>query len=354
MRGDGDTGERYKIILYLLVAAVVILAIGASVRSYLDDSWLSVVEIAVTGVLSVALVLLYFRQTRILESQKNLLTQELNREARQQHTETLRERVRTWHGDPDGETRATIEGPDLNLPRVRPASFESAPTGSRPVPYSEEEEPFQVIPHQLAGDRYLEDLLQNHALDLRELAEEIVTLHDRFTTFRDEFVQEYEGKVVEKAEYTLQPDDYLARWIFEYVVMRERGFLEDQEGLIDRALSDLERGETSIWDEGSTIWVQPAIGGRSYRTIYGAALETDDREELQANRDNAKEDVTGIVEELLDEINDGYPFGLAHDAADTLDDAAIAVDELERTLIEYDGRPIYPGDCEYLQEARLS
>lgn len=320
----------------------------------LSGDWLTALNIVVSAVLTAALVILYFKQTRILESQRDLLTHELNREARQQHTETLRERVQIWHGNPNYETGETpLDGPDMNLPVVRGASFESAPFNTFAA-LSRDEEQFQVIPGKLQGDRYLDDLLQNHAPDLKEKKEDIEKLHSQFVSLRNEFKEEYDDDVVlEKEDYVLEPADFLAQWVFELVVMLERGIFEDFEELRERALLDLERGNTGLQTDEPRIWIRVDRGGGSSVAIYGACTDSEDRERRHELSSSAQEDTEEVVKEVLDAIDNNYPYSLAHEGAEVLDEAQEAVAELEQILVEYEGRLIYPGDCEYLEEARI-
>ncbi|WP_137287717.1 hypothetical protein [Halorussus salinisoli] len=319
-----------------------------------SGDWLTAIDIAISAILSAALVALYFKQTRILESQRELLTQELNREARQQHTETLRERVRLWHGNPDRETGETpIDGPDMNLPGVAGASFKTAPVGSYAVTPLDEEE-FEIIPSQLQGDRYLQDLLNNHAPDLREAKEEIERLHHRFVSLREEFREEYdESEIVEKEEYKLEPADFFSRWVFEQIVLLGRDRYDGLEDLQDVAISRLEKGDSGVHSDEPLIWIRVDRGGGSSFAIYSASIDDYNREELNELRSSAEEDTKELVEQALTKIDKEHPYSLAYEAAEVLDDAKEAIEELERILMEYEGRPIYTGDCKYLDEAKI-
>lgn len=254
---DGSVNrDRLKILSFLLLVFVALLGGGYWTDIRFGGAGLTILNLAVSGVLSAALVILYFRQSSILESQKDLITQELNREARQQHTETLRERVIEWHGDPGLEgTDIPFGDSDFNFPTIARASFRSAPTGMSAALNGDE--PFQVIPDQLQGDRYLADLLENHAPDLRETAEEIERLHDEFTTLQEEFREKYDDGVVErKSGYTIEPDEFLSKWIFQLVVMEERDRLGGFDDIRDRAMHMFEEGRTSVHDENEPIiWI---------------------------------------------------------------------------------------------------
>jgi hypothetical protein len=60
-----------------------------------------------------------------------------------------------------------------------------------------------------------------------------------------------------------------------------------------------------------------------------------------------------LVTELIESLEEAIPYKDTVEAARILDDAAEDIAKLEQLLVEYDGRPIYTGDCKYLEEARI-
>ncbi|RZV05081.1 hypothetical protein BDK88_4320 [Natrinema hispanicum] len=354
VESSGHRGQ-LRILLYLLAAGLVFLALGVGAHHYFGSTGLTVVDVTVSAFLSAALVMLYFRQTSILEAQHDLLAQELNREARQQHTETLRDRVRLWHGDPDrGTADNPLDQPGTNLPAVADASFESAPTGSyTAIPV--EEQPFQVLPHRLEGDRYLADLFENHAPDLREKKEEIEELYTEFDSLRDEFCEDFDGGIIHETEnFTFEPDGYFNRWMFETLVKYERRIFEDFEELRKRTRSQFKQGGSGFHPDKPQIQIRANIRGEISPLVYSAVLDGADRAELQEQRSEAVDEAEKLFEQVLDQLEEDYPYEQLERAAAVLDEAAAAIDELENLLVEYDGRPIYSGDCKYLEEARIS
>lgn len=346
--------DTVHIILYITGATVLLLLIAVGSFLVFGSAGLTILDVIISAILTAALVILYFRQTSILKSQRNLLNQELNREARQQHTETLRKRVRIWHGNPDQEVAEDLfEGPDSNTPTVQASSFEAAPFNGYTLAFAEDE-PFRVIPSRLQGDRYLQDLLANHAPDLRETKEEIQQLHARFDSLREEFLAGYDSApVYEMEEYTLEPDEYFNHWLFRLLVRYERGILEDVSELRERAHTELERGGPSLQVEDSRIWIRVDIGGGSKFAIYGADFGTAGQETLQEYRMPVMEEVEERLDDILDRVEHGMPYKSTVEAAEALDEGDAAIERLEQLLVEYDGRPIYPGDCKYLEEARI-
>lgn len=80
-----------------------------------------------------------------------LSTQQSNREVRQRHTDTLRQRVTDWIGDYRADFDLTSNG-GSNLPTVQRTAIEPAPPIVEVVGRQQE---FRVIPEALEDDRYL-------------------------------------------------------------------------------------------------------------------------------------------------------------------------------------------------------
>jgi hypothetical protein len=74
---------------------------------------------------------------------------------------------------------------------------------------------------------------------------------------------------------------------------------------------------------------------------------------LQEERDEIKSETAAVVDEVLEQVDQQEPYTLARSAAETLDNAAAEITELEQLLVEYHGRPIYTGSCKYLDEASI-
>ncbi|WP_410765646.1 hypothetical protein [Haloferax sp. DFSO60] len=325
---------------------------GVGIQNRYGSEWFSLLNVAVSAALSSALVLLYFRQSAILESQKELLKAEMNRGIREQHTETLRERVRKWHGNPDREiSDDPINQPSKNLPFVGTVSFSSAPSPNE-ISYAFEEDEFRVIPQYLENDRYMRDLLENHAPDLKKQAERVVSLKEQFDThqqkFLTEFNYEHEGQY---NEFALEPQDHLSLWLFEHLVRLERGFTDDFAELRERMVSEVT--DTTHHPDEPIVWVLAKATNVDRRAVYGARYDESESVEWNESRSELVGEVEKIVRSIVDNVEADYPFDPVTQAADTLNQGAVAVDELEQILIEYDGKPIYQGGCKYLDEAEV-
>jgi hypothetical protein len=346
--------SRSDIGLLFIAAVVLIPGLAALMHGLLGDFGLTLTDLTVSALLTTALVILYSRQTQMLESQRDLLTQEMNREARQQHTETLRERIRLWHGEP--ETTATVDpsrSSDTNLPSVGYSSFNSAPTGGVDTIGSDEDE-FKVIPYHLTDDRYLHDLLDNHATDLDEQKAEIEELQQKFQSLRKEFKHEFDAAIVEKKDdYSLEPSEYFNQWIFEHLVAEKRGKYENYDGMRERVIGRLREGSTTKHPEEPRIWILANLGDRN-RAVYSAVGRSADWDPNMDKKSDIGNETQRIVAEVFDTIESEAPYETIEEAASVLDDGEDAIKELRQLLVEYDGRPIFTGDCKYLKEARLS
>ena len=94
--------------------------------------------------------------------------------------------------------------------------------------------------------------------------------------------------------------------------------------------------------------------GRTSFAVYGATWEEDiDREDIRSQQETVEAEAAELIEEVLDRVEQQRPYEPVVEAAETLDAAAEAVDRLEKLLVEYHGRPIYPGDCHYLDETQI-
>ncbi len=332
----------------LSFVALILTVLGVVVSAEFGNTGLRVIDFAISGILTAALVVLYSRQAKIMDSQSDLLEQEMNREARKQHSETLRKRVEIWHGNPEKEVGDTpVDTPSNNTPTVGTRSFNSA-SGSYTPKF--EDEPFHVIPKRLRDDRYLEDLLENHAPDLRETAEEISSLQAGFDETRAGFAEEFEIEINREYEnFTIHETDDLSGWIFDLLVEQERGIFEDA---IGRGISKVEDEKTSIYREERKVWFQIELRGGGAFSILGAEVKDEVTEDLQDIRTEVAHAGVEIMEDVFSEVENSAPFETVAHGASILDDGREAVNELERTLIEYHGRPIIPGDCKYLEEAR--
>ncbi|GAB7095288.1 hypothetical protein JCM30237_24410 [Halolamina litorea] len=340
----------FRSILTFVVVAAVLIALGILVRAGFGDSGLTILDFAISGLFSAALVILYSRQATIMEGQSDLMRQEVNREARQQHSETLRKRVEIWHGNPEREVGdSPIDTPTLNTPTIGSRSFNSASAAfSAAFPM---DQTFHVIPERLRGDRYLEDLLENHAPDLREIVEKLLRLEQEFNETRGDFENDFEVEIQGEYErYTIQETDRLSGWIFDLLVEQNRGLIDDA---VEKGRTKVENSTAREHPEKSKIWFQIEVGGGRSFSILAADVTEDEVADIHDLRTEVKKDGMEVMNHVFEQIRDNAPYEAASEGGRILDEGKEATDNLERTLIEYHGRPIIPGDCKYLDEAKL-
>jgi len=307
--------------------------------------------IVTSGILTAALVILYFRQTTLLEDQIDLRAQELNREVRQSHTETLRERVYAWLGTDDvprtiDDLNDIFESSEGRLPKVT-ATDVKPPEDSF---YSDQStEDFQVVPFGLEDDRYFVDLLKNHAPELDERKDTIEAKHSTFVDLRAQFEEEFEGISLNQESLTVEPGVYLTRWVFEGIVKIERG----QSGGWDDKLTKVEDifkgGDNFYREDGNIQFMEDNL---TRQTIYIVTSEKRDIEDISDDR--ARRLAIEAIQDTVDRVNhEDQPYQKAVEAAEILDTLQDEIRELRMELIEYAGRPVFPGECEYLDEAAI-
>lgn len=344
--------EQVTFILVILGVTIAVALTGYGVDTLFGSEWFPLLNIAVSAALTAALVILYFRQSAILESQRELLEAEMNRGVREQHTETLRERVREWHGNPDRENPKTLrEQNSNNLPSAGLVSFTSAPDPTR-ISFAFEESEFRVIPGELEDDRYLQDLLENHAPELREQKQTIEELNSELDSLRGEFRTNFDyGKVVKKGEFRFEPQRFLSIWFFQHILRLERGATDTFDDLRNRMVSELK--SSGHHPDEPIIWIRAEATWSGATAVYGVRYDSEDDPPTGEEHSKLKTTVEEIVHEIVDEVESEYPYETVSRAAEVLDEGEAAIKELEQILIEYDGKPIYSGECEYLREARI-
>lgn len=327
--------------------------IVTAIASWLQN-WSAVVSGLGSIVLTAGLVYLYSRQTSIQEEQQDLLRRELNREVRQGHTETLRKRVRAWHGDMD-EIGVTEGGAwftdETNLPKVTGVDIEPAPPV---VEFVGRDKEFRVVPEVLEEDRYLQDLLENHAHDLRELKEEIEGQYNQFVSAREAFYEEYPGgPTVETDEYTLQPLDAFTEWVFERALLLNRDqYDRDKQKMREIVESRVSGTNSADPSRGLKFYSVTLTDDRGPAT-YEAVAASGDYDDIEENKGEIDPQLVEIHWDAIDEIGDGDIYEYAVEAAEVMDEMAETVEELKAKLVEHEGTPVYQEDCEYLEDVTL-
>lgn len=302
-------------------------------------------SLALTG----GLVYLYSRQTSIQESQQDLLRRELNREVRQGHTDTLRKRIRAWHGDMDeiGVSEEAFFSDETNLPKVKGASVEPAPAL---ITVAGEEPEFRVIPEAIEHDRYLHDLLENHAPDLKEAKQEIENQYERFSDARDAFISEYsDAPVIENDQYAIRPMDHYPRWVFERAVLFHRKQRDVDKDRLRNIIESHIGNSSSVNVDTATKFFSGLEGPGTYE----ATIKSGDFDEYGLYEDEIEEQVVNIHFDAIDEIGDDGIYAHAVEAARVLDEMSQSVEELKAKLVEHEGHPVYLDDCPYLEDELL-
>lgn len=321
-------------------------------------SWLQEWSAVVSGLGSLALttglVYLYSRQTSIQEEQQDLLTRDLNREVRMAHTETLRKRIRAWHGDMD---EIDVKGggawftDETNLPKVTGVGVEPAPPLVEVVGHDVK---FRVVPEALEDDRYLQDLLEHHAHELREVKKEIEQQYDEFANAKESFLQGYSGGPTIKTDVCkLKPRQAFTEWVFDRAVLLSREQRDREKQKMKDIVEDRLRGTNSADpNSGKMYFSASGIDDRGPAT-YEAIAQSGDYDDLKEKEEEIDTQIVELHWDAIDEIGDGEIYKYPEEAANILDEMAESVEELKAKLVEHEGTPIYQEDCEYVEEVTL-
>ncbi|WP_336339490.1 hypothetical protein [Haloarcula brevis] len=240
---------------------------------------------------------------------------------------------------------------ETNLPKVQAATVDPAP----PIIQVVGEDPeFRVVPEAIEDDRYLQDLLNNHASDLYKLKEEIESQYSDFVKAKEAFVTAYpEATAIETDNYAIRPRSEFAKWVFERAVMLNRTQIaREKEKLKDVAESRI-RGTNSANSEKAMKFYSPTGIDGAGPSTYEVEMASDNFKELDDHEDEIIEKIVKIHWTAIDNIGDDDLYDHAVEAADMLDSMAGNVEELKAKLVEHEGHPIYLEDCEYLEEVTV-
>jgi hypothetical protein len=288
------------------------------------------------------------QQTDIMDGQRYLRRRELNRDIREKHTEVLRHRVEQWLGETPAtgvEIDETItQNPRNPHPVVTGTTIKSAAGGTWVLG---EDDEFRAAPQWLEDDQYLRDLLENHAPELRDLKDRIEELERIYSAHHDRFVERV-GEVPRRktSEYIIEPAYNFPEWLFQQIVLMERG-RESREELHDRASNIVEAA--GMADGDASLF--PGEDGYGYPVgVFRAKPREGDRQVIADNRKEVEEEIVALLRSVIDDIDEIEPYDSACRSAETLEELDQVVSQLRVTLTKYEGLPLYPNDCKYLED----
>lgn len=205
-----------------------------------------------------------------------------------------------------------------NLPKVTGIDVEPAP----PIVETVGDEPeFRVVLEVLEDDRYLRDLLENHADDLRELKEAIEQQYAEFDEVRQAFLEGYpDGHSIETDVYTLQPKRAFPEWVFERAVLlnrKHRG--RGKQKMKDVAESRLTGTNSADPTSGKKYFSASGIDDRG-PAAYEVVAASGEYDDLEENEDEINSRVVEIHRDAIDEIGDGELYDYPVKAAEVLDE----------------------------------
>lgn len=338
--------------ILIMILVVMIISSFAGLGWYFGGTnGMQFAGVVTSGILTAALVGLYFQQTTLLEDQISLRTQELNQEVRQTHTETLRRRIYAWLGVEDvpqtvDSIEDIFEDTKRRLPKVTEVDVE--PAESYAYSYNDPDE-FRVIPAGLEDDRYFIDLLENHAPELKNKTETINQLYSEFTSHREAFKTNFNGVSLDNGDLHVEPDIYLSDWVFVRIVKIERQLAEDWDKELETVIRTFEDRAYSSKEQNELRFMS---GNKSKQSIY--CVTHDELSVDEISEQEACDLATEAIQETASKINvNEDPYADAAKAAETLDLLKEEIHSLKIELIEYAGRPVFPGGCKYLDEAAI-
>ena len=319
--------------LAILTFAVILPVLGVW-EGFFSGTKATVLVASLQAFASLLLILVTIQYAETTRDNVDLMSKQLNHEIRQKHTDVLRNRVEEWIGEGVVEDSSGIERPIRGTPYVNKAEVVTAPPNESMY---NPEESFRIIPASLAGDRYLADLLENHAPDLRKICENILEGQQKYESLRSEFINEYDDVTeIEALPFTADPAVHFENWAFTRVVYLERTewTRDDLYDMVDNAIQHETHG-----DQSYTFFP----GDNNYRSVI----------KVPRDEEYDKESIAEALKEIIDRLSDHPLYVSGEEAANLLNEIDQDCIELRQTLIEYHGRLIYSGECEYLRESEI-
>lgn len=349
----------------VIITTIAVVGTVAAVILYkIPERWLTALNVGVSAILTAALVSLYYGQISVLQSQEDLKRTEINMEIRKQHTEALRKRVAAWHGNTEPTQMSDNPLPvprnddERGLPRANSTGFSSAP-GEVDVAVPFEDREFDVVPIGLQDDPFLDDFVNNHANDVNKCVKSIERHQAKFDSLRSQFVDSLDlnfGPVDES--YEIEWASGLPIWVFsELLRFAQRTDNEEKPQERHQNISNYVKymsdtvQVSGVQPQKNSFTLRHRTDGPVVAIVKLSELEMTDIGEI-------KQDVISYFESRfqlkLESVVEEWPDQTVARALRELQQGEEAIEELEQKLEEYAGRPIYDGDCKYINNADVS
>jgi|GEM_PF-1940386 len=327
---------------------------------------LTILNTAVSAALTTALVVLYHRQSSVLESQKDLKEEEMNLEVRKEHTKVLRQRVVAWHGntEPTQMTSTSLSEQqnknqtDTGLPQVGRVAFKPAGRETSGTEHTNERE-FRTIPPRLEDDPFLTDFLQNHANDIRKICERIEEKQESFSSSKKEFIQNFENSTDNiKTNYDFEWKNNFSLWVFNrmLIFIREPSdsgtpYGNDVEEYVNYLCKNIELYTDPV--EGIQLRFNPDTDEDPV-TIACSDTNGSTREPTSISPEEMTVSPERILRRELMSVIKNWPKNSIKNAGKSIEQGKEEIEKLEMKLEEYAGRPIYKHNCRYIESAKVS
>lgn len=250
----------------------------------------------------------------------DLFRRELELETQRNHAETLQIRTQKWLD---------------NLPEVSETDI--------PLFTDVEADDSFAIPQTLQSDPYFEDLLENHATDLKHHIDAIESKYTDFQEIREDFIESLDMSVMfpDTRKIVVLEENY-GIWLFERILLLER--TDNDEDDLQLAVENAFEDES--YEEDDVIYLVGDSMQERQRPIFVYHYQ---RSTASNRRDSYWNRVwSGIPKYHIRNI-EAYPkYEEAVQAAELLDDLEEEINQLEKDLIEYNEVPRFGGECDLI------
>lgn len=273
---------------------------------------------AIATIVLVIITSIYALQTK---QHADLFRKELELENDRNHAEVLQKRIDDWLD---------------NFPEVEETD----------VPIFQDREMPYAVPDPLQVDPYYEDLLENHADDIKPLLDDIDSKYDDFVRIREDYIDAQDIDHEYQNVHQLEP---LARnysiWLFQRILLLERTDAT-RRGLSMEVQSEF---EDKYIESGNSYLLRCGVKGTNYRPILIYHFRRS-ISQSRADMDIMSIRLSSFPGIHINEIDTLPNYNEAVRAAEILDDIEEQVDKLHTKLLRYKDAPRFQGDCDLMYE----
>lgn len=306
----------FRMALLILVLAETAVIVYLLIATPEDPSTSTAVQAGATIIL-VLITIWYADHTR---RSTDLFRRELELETQRNHADTLQIRTQKWLD---------------NLPEVSETDI--------PLFSNVDTDDSFAIPETLRGDPYFEDLMENHATDLKNHTNAIESKYKEFREKREDFVVSIDfDPLVPDSRLFKVLEDNCALWMFERVLLLERTDQDED----DLQLTVENAFEDASYEEDDTIFL---VGDTEQERRKSIAVYHYQRSTSNNRRDSYWNRYWANIPKYHIRNVESHPgYSDAVTAAELLDELEAELEQLEKKLIEYNEAPRFDGECDLI------